>query len=88
VFFFGLLFFHLSLTGGIQLIRLPDCAWCYTPYGEMPDVGPAPCFTNHYVTFACFNNLAKVCCARFLIVSVSICMPACSHTCEWCAARR
>lgn len=40
--------------------RLPHSAYCYTPLiGDRP-VAPAPCQTNGYVTFGCFNNPAKL----------------------------
>lgn len=43
-----------------KLLRLPRSAWCYHPYPGSPDVSPLPADTNGYITFASFNNLAKV----------------------------
>ena len=43
-----------------KLIRLPRCAWCYEPDAISPDVGPVPSLKNGYITFGCFNNMAKL----------------------------
>jgi len=43
-----------------KLIRLPRCAWCYEPDAISPDVGPVPMLKNGYITFGCFNNMAKL----------------------------
>lgn len=43
-----------------RLIRLPRCAWCYEPDAVAPEVGPVPALKNGYVTFGCFNNMAKL----------------------------
>lgn len=43
-----------------NLIRLPGCCFCYAPPVDAPPVAPLPADTNGYVTFASFNNLAKV----------------------------
>ena len=42
------------------LIRLPDDFICYRPPDYAADVGPSPCLNNGYITFGCFNNLAKI----------------------------
>ena len=42
------------------LVRLPGCFLSYTPSVEAPEVAPAPCLSAGYVTFGCFNTLAKV----------------------------
>ena len=42
------------------LIRLPDDYICYRPPDYAADVGPSPCLNNGYITFGCFNNLAKI----------------------------
>jgi predicted O-linked N-acetylglucosamine transferase (SPINDLY family) len=42
-----------------QLIRLPEIAWCYQP-PSAADVHPPPFTDEGHVTFACFNNLAKI----------------------------
>lgn len=42
------------------VVRLPDCYVCYTPPHYAPPVTPLPARTNGFVTFGCFNNLAKV----------------------------
>ena len=43
-----------------KLVRLPHCAWCYEPDGDAPDVAPPPLERNGFVTFGCFNNMAKL----------------------------
>ena len=43
-----------------RLVRLKRSAWTYEPPAEAPEVEPTPCARNGYVTFGCFNNLAKV----------------------------
>jgi protein O-GlcNAc transferase len=43
-----------------KLVRLPGCFLSYTPSAEAPPVAPAPCMTAGFVTFGCFNALAKV----------------------------
>lgn len=41
-------------------IRLPDCFWCYTPYGAAPDVNELPAMKNGFVTFGCLNQFCKI----------------------------
>ena len=41
-------------------VYLPRGRFCYTPPFLCPDVEPLPALTNGYVTFGCFNNLAKI----------------------------
>lgn len=43
-----------------ELIRLPAGAAPFAPPAECPEVEPLPALTNGFVTFASFNNLAKV----------------------------
>ena len=43
-----------------RLLCLPDGYVCYSPPPYAPDVAPLPARHNGYVTFGCFNNLAKV----------------------------
>jgi protein O-GlcNAc transferase len=43
-----------------KLLRLPDGYVCYSPPSHAPDVAKLPANTNGFVTFGCFNNLAKV----------------------------
>ncbi len=43
-----------------RLLRLPDGYACYTPPPYAPEVAPAPVAANGFVTFGCFNNLAKI----------------------------
>ncbi|MBI5461694.1 MAG: tetratricopeptide repeat protein, partial [Gammaproteobacteria bacterium] len=40
--------------------RLPETRLCFTPPDADVSVGPLPALTNGYVTFGCFNNLAKM----------------------------
>jgi predicted O-linked N-acetylglucosamine transferase (SPINDLY family) len=43
-----------------QLIRLPHGFLCYQPPSNTPPVNDLPVLQKGYVTFGCFNNLAKV----------------------------
>lgn len=43
-----------------RLLRLADGYVCYSPPPHAPDVGPLPAVANGFVTFGCFNNLAKI----------------------------
>ena len=44
-----------------KLLRLPDAAWIYKPYGPYPDVAKLPAKKNGFITFGCLNNPAKIC---------------------------
>ena len=43
-----------------RLVRLPGCFLCYKPAADTPPVKQLPALQAGYVTFASFNNLAKV----------------------------
>ncbi len=43
-----------------KLLRFAPTAWTYTPPVDAPDVAAAPSLARGYVTFGCFNNLAKI----------------------------
>jgi predicted O-linked N-acetylglucosamine transferase (SPINDLY family) len=43
-----------------KLVRFAPTAWAYAPPADAPAVVPAPGGARGWVTFGCFNNLAKV----------------------------
>ena len=43
-----------------RAIRLPETYFCFTPPLNAPDVRGLPAVENGFVTFGCFNNLAKL----------------------------
>ena len=43
-----------------KLIRLGRCAWCYEPDECAPEVEELPFQKNGFITFGCFNNMAKL----------------------------
>jgi predicted O-linked N-acetylglucosamine transferase (SPINDLY family) len=43
-----------------KLIRVPECAWCFEPDASAPEIEPLPALKNGFVTFGCFNNMAKL----------------------------
>ena len=43
-----------------RLLVMPDGYVCYSPPPYAPDVAALPALANGFVTFGCFNNLAKV----------------------------
>jgi predicted O-linked N-acetylglucosamine transferase (SPINDLY family) len=43
-----------------KLWRLPETFSCYRPSAESPLVGPLPAAAAGYITFGCFNHLAKL----------------------------
>ncbi|MDU0458555.1 MAG: tetratricopeptide repeat protein [Geobacteraceae bacterium] len=43
-----------------KVIRMPYSRFCYTPPVICPDIEVLPALKNGYVTFGCFNNIAKL----------------------------
>lgn len=43
-----------------KIARLPDASICYRPPEHAPDVATLPMLANGFVTFGCFNRLAKI----------------------------
>lgn len=43
-----------------KLLRIPGGLLCYDPLGKAADVVPPPYLKNRYITFGCFNSLAKI----------------------------
>jgi protein O-GlcNAc transferase len=43
-----------------RMLRMPDGYVCYSPPPHAPDVMSAPVLRNGFVTFGCFNNIAKI----------------------------
>jgi predicted O-linked N-acetylglucosamine transferase (SPINDLY family) len=43
-----------------QVVRLPDTYFCFRPPPDLPAVGPLPATARGHITFASFNNLAKL----------------------------
>ena len=43
-----------------KVVRLPHSRFCYTPPEYAPAVAPPPLLEKGYVTYGCFNNLAKL----------------------------
>jgi predicted O-linked N-acetylglucosamine transferase (SPINDLY family) len=43
-----------------QPVRMPHSYFCYRPSAEGPGVAPLPALTTGHVTFASFNNMAKL----------------------------
>ncbi len=43
-----------------KLVRLPECFSCYQPPLDTPEISEFPARKKGYVTFGCFNNMAKI----------------------------
>ena len=50
----------LESTFSERMLRMPDGYVCYSPPAHAPDVVAAPAASNNFVTFGCFNNIAKI----------------------------
>jgi protein O-GlcNAc transferase len=50
----------LEATYSERMLRMPDGYVCYSAPPHAPDVAPAPFLRNGFVTFGCFNNIAKI----------------------------
>ena len=43
-----------------KIWRLPDTRLCFTPPNAEVEISPLPALSNGYITFGCFNDLAKM----------------------------
>lgn len=43
-----------------KVVRMPDSRFCYTPPFLCPEVDALPALKNGFITFGCFNNIAKL----------------------------
>jgi predicted O-linked N-acetylglucosamine transferase (SPINDLY family) len=43
-----------------KIWRLPETRLCFTPPDIAPEISVLPALANGYITFGCFNNLAKI----------------------------
>lgn len=43
-----------------KIWRLPETRLCFTPPDTLVETSPLPAIANGYITFGCFNNLAKL----------------------------
>jgi protein O-GlcNAc transferase len=50
----------LEATYSERMLRMPDGYVCYSPPPHAPDVVASPVSRNGFVTFGCFNNIAKI----------------------------
>jgi protein O-GlcNAc transferase len=42
------------------VVHLPDTRFCFTPPPDAPAVAPLPALNNGFVTFGCFQDIAKI----------------------------